>query len=122
MDRATLLEKYRSHAMFLDRDIKRFDDHGMSEDTPLHLAAMNNAARDVEFMLHEVPSVDVLGDIGNTPLHMAVMFGSAAVVDVLLRHGARIDAENEYGDKPLGFLRTNSEEVMAVVRKYHPEL
>jgi ankyrin repeat protein len=116
------MEKYLSHAMFMDRDIKRFDDHGMSEDTPLHLAAMNDEAEDVEFMLSEVESVDVPGDIGSTPLHMAVMFGSAAVVDVLLRLGAKIDAENEYGSKPLDFLGRNSEEVMSVVRKYHPEL
>lgn len=121
MDRANLLDKYRSHAMFEDRDIQRFDDPGMCDDTPLHLAAMNDAVEDVEFMLSEVESVDVPGDIGSTPLHMAVMFGSAAVVDVLLRHGAKIDAENEYGSTPLDFLGSNSEEVLSVVRKYHPD-
>ena len=121
MDREILLDKYRQHAMFDGYDIQRFDTGGMGGDTPLHLAAMNDEADDVEFMLREVMSVDIPGDIGCTPLHMAVMFGSAAVVDLLLRNGANLDAENEYGDTPLDFLERNADEVMSVVRKYHPD-
>ena len=121
MDRDKLLDKYRQHAMFDGYDIQRFDSGGMGGDTPLHLAAMNDEAEDVEFMLREVRSVDLPGDIGCTPLHMAVMFGGAKVVDVLLRNGANLDAENEYGMKPLDFLGRNGDEVMSVVRRHHAD-
>ena len=121
MDREGLLDKYRRHEMFAGYVIKRFDDPGMCSDTPLHLAAMNDAADDVAYMLREVQSVDVRGDIGNTPLHMAIMFGSAATVDVLLANGANIDLENECGDRPLEFLGRSAEDVMSVVRRYYPD-
>ena len=120
MDRSSLLDKYRKHPMFGEHDIQRFDERGMCEDTPLHLAAMNGAADELEFMIREVVSVDVAGDIGNTPLHMAVMFGNAAVVEILLKNGARIDASNDYGVRPLDFLGENADEVMSVVRRFHP--
>lgn len=122
MERSELLKKYLEHEMFTELNIQRFDDPGMCDDTPLHLAAMNGDAEDVAFMLREVASPDVPGDIGCTPLHMAVMFGNPGVVDVLLKHGARIDAENEYGDAPLHFLGRNAEEMMEAVRRYHPGL
>lgn len=118
---ANLLDKYRMHEMFVDFNIRNFDDRGIDGETPLHLAALNGEVGDLKLMLPTISNIDIPGGIGHTALHYAIMFGYAAVVDALLRNGASLFVENEYGDRPLDLLKENREEVIAAILKHQPD-
>lgn len=118
---ANLLDKYRMHEMFVDFNIRNFDDRGADGETPLHLAALSGDIDDLKLMLPVISNIDIPGGIGHTALHYAIMFGYAPVVDALLKNGASLLVENEYGDRPLDLLRKNREEVVAAILKYQPD-
>lgn len=116
-----LLDKYRAHEMFVDYDIRHFEDRGEDGETPLHLAAVNGEFDDLALMLPTIANIDIPGGIGHTALHYAIMFGHASIVDVLLGRGADLSVRNEYDDLPLDSLKENHAEVTAAILKHRPD-
>lgn len=58
---------------FVNINLFRFDQAGIDEETPLHIASYKGNLDDLMTMLNTHVDVNVRGDIGNTPLHNAVL-------------------------------------------------
>ncbi|NIO04131.1 MAG: ankyrin repeat domain-containing protein [Proteobacteria bacterium] len=70
--------------------------------TPLHLAAENNHAQVVEFLISKGADVNATErELGNTPLHLAAKRGHTEIAELLLSKEADLDAGNNYGYTPL---------------------
>lgn len=74
------------------------DDFGRA---PLHYAALEDDAPQVEAVLARGGDPDIKDAEGFTPLHLAAQEGAVTAVRVLLDHGATVDIENAYGNTPL---------------------
>lgn len=96
-------------AMFEDYEVVVPESHGMSEDTPLHVAASSADIRFLTSLLPFVSNVDVRGDIGNTPLHEAAPSGREAAARLLIARGAALDVLNDYDESPLDYMRSREE-------------
>ncbi len=69
---------------------------------PLHLAAENDHAQVVEFLLAKGANVNATErEMTNTPLHLAACEGYAQIAELLLSKGADINAQNTNGSTPL---------------------
>ncbi|MEP7244894.1 MAG: ankyrin repeat domain-containing protein [Gammaproteobacteria bacterium] len=96
-----VLSKYRDHPEFLGIDLRRADQKGAVDDTPLHIAARKGELDDIAVLVTHGAGVDLRGDLGNTPLHQAAMAGQAAAVSKLLELGADPALRNEFSETPL---------------------
>jgi ankyrin repeat protein len=74
--------------------------HGMTGDTPLHMAASNDYKAAVELLLAKGADVNAKNHSGQTPLFMATDTG---IAELLLEHGANANIKSEGGDTPLSF-------------------
>jgi ankyrin repeat protein len=94
-----LLKKYQDQVHFEEIILKSFDQFGISEDSPFHLACLWGEVDDM--MIAAGVDVNHKGDIGDTPLHYAVRNQREAVVLALLKAGAKCNLKNDYEDTPL---------------------
>lgn len=69
--------------------------------TPLHYAAAEVDAQQVQRLLREGVSPDTPDDNGWTPLHFAAQSNAANVALILLDAGATVDSRDAYGNTPL---------------------
>lgn len=113
-----ILDKYRKLAVFEDYEIRSFEDVGMDDDTPLHMAAYLGDIEALAVMLPLIESINRKGDIGNSPLHYAVMAGSAEAVELLLTAGADISATNDYGDTPVEMIDKNRGAILEAIERH----
>jgi len=94
--------------IFSEVELNRFDQIGISSDSPLHLACYEGNIEEVKMMLDSSLNVDIKGDIGNTPLHEAVINSHLEIVKLLLRAGANPTLVNNYGDTVFDFVEQPS--------------
>ncbi|TAN65984.1 MAG: ankyrin repeat domain-containing protein [Methylobacter sp.] len=99
-----LLEKYKKMDSFENVDLFRFDQAGIDEETPLHIASYRGDIDDLITMLGTNVDVNVRGDIGNTPLHNAALKKHKEIVLALLNAGANPTIRNDYGDSAIDFV------------------
>jgi Ankyrin repeats (3 copies) len=104
-----LLSQFRSMAMFENYEINSPESHGMDDDTPLHVIALDGNYSLLKKILPFVSEIDVVGDCGNTPLHYAVNWNRPDIARVLVENGANPMRPNDYGDIPLFMMRGKSE-------------
>lgn len=72
------------------------------QQTPLHLAAINNHDKVAAFILNKAKGViDKKDALGNTALHLAYLNGSQKAVDYLLSQGANQTIMNNDGKTPI---------------------
>jgi ankyrin repeat protein len=76
--------------------------------TLLHLAAHNDAAASIEYLLAQGVDIEAPDDDGLRPLHEAAKTGSARAVELLLQHGAEPNSRATYGRQPLDLLGYNA--------------
>ena len=69
--------------------------------TPLHAAALKDAAGVVSALLSHGADLNATDAEGHAPLHWAASGDAVAAVEVLLAHGASIHARADDGSKPL---------------------
>lgn len=74
--------------------------------TPLIIAAYNNHAAIVQYLLQQGAAADAADRSGNTALMGAAFKGYEAVVDALLQQGAGVDVRNGQGATALTFAAT----------------
>ncbi len=70
-------------------------------DTPLHLAALDERKEVVELLLSKGAKIEAKNKDGCTPLHLAVCFGYKDVIELLLAEKADFKAKNNDGYTPL---------------------
>jgi ankyrin repeat protein len=69
--------------------------------TPLHYAAFNGQAKNIQVLLAHGAPVDATDNDGATPLHAAAAAGHADAIEALLLGGAKINTLDHNGDAPL---------------------
>jgi uncharacterized protein len=69
--------------------------------TPLHYAANEGRARDIELLIEAGSNLNATDDNGCTPLHFAAQSGNIKVVALLLLNGADVNALDLNGNSPL---------------------
>lgn len=60
--------------------------------TPLHIAAANNAVDCILLLLNHVPNINVTDRLGRTALHHAAINGHHDVVELLITKGCIVNA------------------------------
>jgi uncharacterized protein len=114
-----LMQKYRRSPEFFFVDLTDPNQTGMTGDTLLHSAVINEDLRDVELLLTSGVSVNAVGDLGNTPLHHAASLGLVGIVTKLLQSGADASITNEFGQTALDLAAVmNRSEVIKVLTTY----
>ena len=87
--------------------------------TPLHIAATENAHQTAEVLLIHDAEVNAKDKDGDTPLHNAALKNAYQTAEVLLNQGADVNAKNKDGETPLHFaLSNNAREIAKVLRRY----
>lgn len=89
--------------------------------TPLHYAAMEDAADSVRALIEAGADVDAPDQAGNTPLHFAAQEGALVVGRTLLEGGAAVDPKDQHGNTPLWRAVLNSRgegEMIALLRRH----
>jgi uncharacterized protein len=89
--------------------------------TPLHYAALDDAAESVRALIDAGADVDARDQAGNTPLHFAAQEGSLAVGRILLEAGAAVDPKDQHGNTPLWRAVFNSRgdgEMITLLRRH----
>ena len=69
--------------------------------TALHVAAVRNMAPEVESMILQGMSVDILDKNSCTPLHRAAYAGATDAIKSLLKFKSNIEAKDSFGWTPL---------------------
>ncbi len=69
--------------------------------TPLHIAATENAHQTAEVLLIHDAEVNAKNEYGSTSLHIAAYKNAYQTVKVLLIHDAEVNAKDKDGDTPL---------------------
>ena len=86
------------------------------EKTPLHYAALANAADAAEMLIAHGASVDIRDGMNNTPLHSSAIAGSAEVARLLIANGADTTARGENGNTAVHFAAlSDAPEVLEVL-------
>jgi len=80
----------------------------MTENTPLHEAAVKGDAAAVAALLDAGADPDARTEKGATPLHIATLKGHAAAIAPLLDAGADPDARTEDGTTPFDLIPKDS--------------
>jgi WD40 repeat protein/ankyrin repeat protein len=82
----------------------------------LHIAAMNNDANAISFLIEHKSDLNIKDESGNTALHIAVGYGANAAVQVLIKAGASEVIENDHGQTPekVGEVMGKAETVQAL--------
>lgn len=99
-----LLKKYQELDSFEKIELLRFDQSGLDEETPLHIASYGGDIGDLMVMLDTSVDVNAKGDIGNTPLHNAALKKHKKIISALLAAGANPMIKNDYGDYAIDFV------------------
>ena len=81
--------------------------------TPLHMAALSDAARTAQVLLAHGASVDAKDGMGVTPLHVAASSDAAKMTELLLDHGGDVDARNQSNETPLDVANAKRSESVA---------
>ncbi|MDD2724871.1 MAG: ankyrin repeat domain-containing protein [Methylovulum sp.] len=102
-----LLKKYQEMDSFEQVNLLRFDQAGIDEETPLHIASYGGDIDELIIMLNTDVDINVRGDIGNTPLHDAASKKHEKVVSALLKAGANPMIKNDYGDYAIDFVMSD---------------
>ncbi len=92
------LERVRS---IIDSDRASLQSADADGNTPLHIAALQNQAGIVEFLLTQQPDIDPKNNSGETPLNIAAKRGYTELLRLLLGHRADVDATDNDGKTPL---------------------
>jgi ankyrin repeat protein len=98
LHRAVALDEVAEVKRSLGPDVNARGPYGW---TPLHYAAVYNAARAAEVLLGRRAHLDALDQTGATPLHWAARRGHREMVDLLLKQGAEVRARNRFDMTPL---------------------
>lgn len=69
--------------------------------TPLHIAATENAHQTAEVLLIQDAEVNAKNEYGSTPLHIAAYKNAYQTAEVLLIYNAEVNAKDKDGDTPL---------------------
>lgn len=81
---------------------------GLTENTPLHVAALRGDRETVRALLEAGADPNVANDSGTTPLHAALQEAHAQVARMLVAAGASLDASDRAGVTPRDLLRSVS--------------
>ncbi|EAQ6500143.1 ankyrin repeat domain-containing protein [Salmonella enterica subsp. salamae] len=113
-----LFEKYQKNSEFWDVPIKDINQHGVSGDTMLHIAAWQGNVEDINKLILLGANVNSIGDLGNTPLHQAVLSEQTESIKNLLKHDVSIGIINESGEKALDIAKRNGrKEIIDLITK-----
>ncbi|MGL5885584.1 MAG: ankyrin repeat domain-containing protein [Bombilactobacillus sp.] len=93
--------------------------HGMSGDTMLHIAAWNGCVEDIEKLILVGADINSIGDLGNTPLHQAILFEKIESVKLLLNYNINANIKNESGETIYEMAKRNgNKEIINLLAKY----
>ncbi|XP_074138406.1 ankyrin repeat and death domain-containing protein 1B isoform X8 [Sminthopsis crassicaudata] len=76
-------------------------DQKAEQDSPLHLAVVNNHVTVVDTLLGAKHNIDALNQKQQTPLHLAADLGNVELVDTLLKAGCDLKAVDKQGKTAL---------------------
>ena len=85
----------------LRRSGEDYDGWDRYGETPLHLAASENAVATATLLVERGAAVNAKNDDGNTPLHYAARKNAVATATLLVERGAAVNAKNGWGYTPL---------------------
>lgn len=86
--------------------------------TPLHIAAEQNADKTAALLLKNGADVEVQDTNGNTPLHIAAQRNADKIAALLLKNGADVDVKGDGGRTPLHYAaRGNADKTAALLLK-----
>lgn len=105
-----LLKKYQKQVQFEDIELISFEQLGIDQDSPFHLACWRGDIDDVITMIESGVNLNHRGDLNDTPLHYAVRKQREAIIEILLKSGALKDLENDCGDTPLDIAKIDNNE------------
>jgi len=101
----SLLEKVVDTVEFLEIDCTGGNDHGVFNNTPLHVVISWRDDAAIKTLIAGGADVNASGEGGFTPLHKAVMMRDIGAVEILLNHGADYSAKNNDGDDAMQLAR-----------------
>ena len=84
-----------------------------SGETPLLLAGLAGASRNVSILLSHNADSTCINERGNSAVHIAAIFGHADVVSELMRHGSNLTLQNSCGLTPELLARKYGHESLA---------
>ncbi|HED3852700.1 ankyrin repeat domain-containing protein [Enterobacter soli] len=114
-----LFEKYQKNSEFWDVQIKEVNQHGLSGDTMLHIAAWQGNVEDINKLILLGANVNSIGDLGNTPLHQAILSEQIESIKFLLERDVNTSITNESGEKALDIAKRNGQkEIIDLITKH----
>lgn len=90
--------------------IREFLDHMLSEDSPIHIAALANNLRDVIELTKDITRPKTVDNLDRTALHLAAIGGHLNIVKVLLDSGYDAVTSDALGKTPLHYATMNKHE------------
>ena len=87
---------------------KDYDNWDRDGETPLHLAADNNAVETATLLVERGAAVNAKNNNGRTPLHFAADNNAVETATLLVERGAAVNAKNNNGRTPLHFAADNN--------------
>ena len=83
------------------REIRSYTGWIRSGETPLHIAAYEDALKVAEYLVGRGADINAKTKRGSTPFHFAAWNDALKVAEYLVGRGADINAKNNYGSTPL---------------------
>ncbi len=94
-------EKQRQERTFIAHVGAEVNAKNKYGNTPLHIAATENAHQTAEVLLIQDAEVNAKNEYGSTPLHIAAYKNAYQTAEVLLIYDAEVNAKDKDGDTPL---------------------
>jgi ankyrin repeat protein len=115
----SVIDRYRKCPECRKVHLVGVNQFGKAGDTPLHLAAMNQALDDMRVLVSAGADIDARGRFGDTALHEASIRGHENSVRKLLRLGADPTIKNDFGETALDLAELmGRNEVVGILKTY----
>ena len=132
MIKTNLIDSNKYHPQLIIRDILNIIKYNnryttsylklakfISDDYPLHYAALNNSEIRVEFLYSHDAQINEKDVDGKTALHEATYKNNREIVELLILHGANINEKDNNGKTPLDVAtKYNSYEIVKLLISY----
>lgn len=103
-------------ALFISKGANVNARHGMTGETPLHMAVENDYKASVELLLAKGADANAQNKYGQTSLFRSI---DAGIAELLLKHGAKLSIKDKGGNTPLSFALSHNYQNLANVLRAH---
>ena len=94
-------EEFTDELKNMLREIRPYTDWNRNGETPLHIAAYEDALKVAEYLVGRGADINAKSNDGSTPFHLAARNDALKVAEYLLGRGADINAKNNWDWTPL---------------------